>query len=71
MVREVLEAFAGKGQALLLLREPSSTWAVLWKANYKSAELYVVEAKLMHVEMGCEWSAQLRPDAEEMQARGS
>ena len=60
LVKEILETFSGKGQALPLTSKTFKyLGAVLWKANYKSAELYLVEAKLMHVEMGYDWTSQL------------
>ena len=60
LVKSVLESLEVKGQALpLTAKSFKFLGAVLWKANYKSAELYLTEAKLMHVEMGFEWTAQL------------
>ena len=60
LVKSVLESLEAKGQALpLTAKSFKFLGAVLWKANYKSAELYLTEAKLMHVEMGFEWTAQL------------
>lgn len=60
LVMGVLETYEGKGKTFPLTAEAFKfLGTVLWKANYKSAELYLTEAKLMHVEMGYDWTAQL------------
>ena len=60
LVTEILKVGADGGAILPLTANAlKHLAATLWKAGYDSAELYVVEAKLMHVEEGYEWTSQL------------
>ena len=60
LVSEVLGIKAGGGDILpLSAGSLKHLAATLWKSGYSSAELYIVEAKLMHVEEGYEWTSQL------------
>ena len=60
LVSEILSIKAGGGNVLPLSAESLKYLAAtLWKTGYGSAELYIVEAKLMHVEEGYEWTSQL------------
>ena len=60
LVTDILSIKAGGGEVLPLSAESLKYLAAtLWKSGYGSAELYIVEAKLMHVEEGYEWTSQL------------
>ena len=57
LVAEILTKISGRGKPTPVTTKSLKTLsAIMWKAGYKSSDMYLAEAKQMHVEHGHEWT---------------